>query len=71
MDNMIEHLAPFCPNQACGDPILSPQNEIVFTKRKMSLSGRSWLGEWVFICPVCGGKRRFRPSYFGNEIIEV
>ncbi|MBK8454974.1 MAG: hypothetical protein WAQ53_06445 [Thiofilum sp.] len=61
---------PYCPSNTCGDPLLNRHNELVYSKRKMAYVGRTWLGDWIFICPVCNQKRRYRESYFGNDIFE-
>ena len=61
----------FCPNESCGDPITNHKGDVFFTKRKMTYAGRSlFLGDWIFRCPVCGRKRKFNISLFGNIIDE-
>ncbi len=69
-DEILHRFETYCPNNECGDPIVGIHGEIIYTRRRMNYVGRSFFGSWIFACPVCSRKRKFRESYFGNSICE-
>ena len=62
-----------CLNKTCGDPVMSLDGSTIrHTKRQMVYAGSPWFS-WlaVFVCPVCGSKRYFRPRFLGSGFYEV
>ncbi len=53
----------FCRRLRCGEP--SPLVRGSLLKREMYFAGMDFLGQAVFLCPECGGRRMFSPSLGG------
>ncbi|HPE59472.1 MAG TPA: hypothetical protein PLB10_03960 [Thiolinea sp.] len=69
-ERLFQQFEAYCLDSQCGDPIATTRGEVYFSKRRMVYAGRSLLGSWLFRCPVCGKKRGFHLSFFGNTICE-
>jgi hypothetical protein len=63
--------APGGPTLVCGDPVPSFGDAPPYLKRRMNFSRFTFGGDAVYHCPVCGGIRVFRPTFFGEGFIEV
>lgn len=71
---MAEHYGQFevyCQNDRCGDPVPALNGNVYFTKRKMAFAGLSFTGAYVYRCPVCGAKRKFREGFWDGCLNEV
>lgn len=59
----------YCRKDSCGERFTNLFGETYYTKRPMNYAGISfWVGTLIYLCPVCGGVRRF--SYNGRCISE-
>lgn len=53
----------FCRRPRCGEPAPFARGGLL--KREMYFAGMDFLGQAVFLCPECGGRRMFSPSLGG------
>ncbi len=71
MSKNIDRFEPYCLNERCGDPVPMHNGEVVYSRRKLVHTGRTWLGEEIYTCPVCNRKRYFRLGLWSNDIVEI
>ena len=73
MAETLKNLELFCPDTACGDPVIAPEGSVIYRKRQMTFAGfqqkpssnSRYASDFKaqYICPVCGRVRKFESSY--------
>lgn len=69
----LKKLEIYCPNETCGDPVPGYYGGINSprTKRRMTFSGFDFWDTSIYLCPVCGKKRKFAATILGDGYKEV
>jgi len=63
----------FCQTETYGDPVLSFNGPVRYTKRQMTFSGwgMSLRDVAIFRCPVCGTQRKFAENLLTDGYHEI
>lgn len=61
-----EQLEVLCINDKCSVQIQGFDNKPRLERRKMKLARFSFWGDAIFMCPACGGERKFHETMDGG-----
>jgi hypothetical protein len=66
----LKEIDVFCPKESCADIIKEPDGTLHYQKRKMNFSYSTFYrGHAIYVCPICGEKRRFKSKFHGYKEI--
>lgn len=67
---VLKNIEVYCSNEKCGEPIPGLSLNPTYSKRRMKFINITILGTAIYMCPVCGKRRKFSSNPLSDGFYE-